>query len=413
MVRIIIGMSIWLLLLGGGGATLVLHRNDPGLEPGRRLLRFLHEEAVSVPVDLAGAVDVKAGTHVLIRDPDQFLRRVGSITRVVKGGEKTRLSLEIYPEHGALLTTDVKVTYFTVPGTASWIVKTLIPRDRVRGIQDLWEAFYARERVAITAELWPAVKESLREIFKFYEKEIPLVIHNNRPELDALIEKHRRGAYDREFMPAVQDVAWNLARERFRPLLEEVGSELWKRLPVWGLSWRYVYEYVPFTSEEHVNQRFREFLDRDAVPLMKSRTREVVSLLGGIVKDTFRDPRVTASLKNLVREVSEDPQVLHMFKKLTSELILKNDRLLVLVRERWEEKGLKKVISSVGERFEPLVHDAVNSIVLDEDGKSLNPRLAQVLRSRVLKKDRAWILVEPGTGSPLEPGSVISGRING
>ena len=411
--RIIIGLSIWLLLLGGGGATLVLHRNDPGLEPGRRLLRFLREEAVSVTVELAGTVDVKAGTHVLIRDPDLFLRRVGSVTRVEGGGEKTRLSLEIYPEHGALLTPDALVTYFTVPGTASWIVNTLIPRDRVQKIQTLWEDFYARERVEIMASLWPAVKESLQEIFRFYEKEIPQVIQNNRPELDALIEKHRRGAYDREFMPAVQDVVWNLARERFAPLLEEVGRDLWQRLPVWGLSWRYMYEYVPFTSEEHVSRRFRDFLDKDAVPLMKSRTRDVVSLLGGIVKDTFRDPRVTASLKILVREVSEDPQVFHMFKKLTSELILKNDRLLVLVRKRWEEKGLKNIVSSVGARFEPLVRDAVNSIVLDEDGKSLHPRLAQVLRSRVLKKDRAWVLMEPGTGPPLGPGSVIQGRING
>ena len=74
---------------------------------------------------------------------------------------------------------------------------------------------------------------------------------------------------------------------------------------------------------------------------------------------------------------------------------------------------MKEAVSSVGIRFEPLIREAVNSIVLSEDGISMNPRLARVLRSRVLKKEGAWVLLEPAAHSPLVPGAVIAGRIHG
>jgi len=391
----------------------VIFRNDPGLAPGGRILRYLQESAVSITMELPDSVDVQPHTNILVRDPTQFLRRVGCVMRVEKSSRKTRIELEVFPEFASLLTTDMRATYFTVPGTAAWIMNTLIPRERVLEIQTLWKAFYARERAGINAELWPAVKDSLQEILTFYEKEVPRVIQSNRFDVDAIIAKHRKGVFERDFMPALQDVAWNLAQARFSPLLEEVGRELWDLLPVWGLGWRYMYEHVPFTKKDHVKQRFKVFLDKEALPVLKSRTREVMALLSNLFQDTFRDPRVITALRKMVGEIAEDPQTLQVLKKLSTELFLKNDRLLSLVRERWEDKGLKKAFSSVGVKFEPLIRDAVNSIVLNEDGSCLSPRLSQVLRSRVLKKEGAWVLLESGSGPALPAGSVIAGRING
>ena len=56
---------------------------------------------------------------------------------------------------------------------------------------------------------------------------------------------------------------------------------------------------------------------------------------------------------------------------------------------------------------------AINSIVLRPDKKALHPRLSQVLRSRVLYKDNAWLLLEPGRQGRLGDGRVIAGRIEG
>jgi hypothetical protein len=326
---------------------------------------------------------------------------------------KTRLEVEVFPEDARRFRSGVQADYFTVPGSAAWIVNTLIPAERVQHIRSLWKEFYLAERDAIAQTLWPVVKESLQEILAFYETEFPRVIHDNRPELDDLVARHRQGAFERDFMPSVRAVVWDFAQKRFEPMLTEVGRELWDRLPVWGLTWRYLYENVPFTRDDHVTERFNRFLTNDALPLMRARSGEVLKLVGEIFRDTVRDPRVAQSLKKVVGEVASDPDTAALIKKLSAELLLKNDRLRALVRERWEKKGLKEAVSAVGNRFEPLVHDAVNSIVLSEDGLKMHPRLSRVLRSRVLKKDGAWVLLAAGGEGRLEPGAVISGRIDG
>jgi len=410
--RIGIGAFIWLLLLGGGGGALIAGWDRPGLAPLRRLVRYFGEPAITFTVVLPDRVEAKPYTHVLVEDPELFLRRIGTVKAVDQHEGKTRLAVEIFPEEARRFQSGVQATYFTVPGSAAWIVKTLIPAERVQHIRALWKTFYAAERQAIAETLWPVVKESLQEIFKFYETEVPRVIRENRPELDALVARHRHGAFEREFLPSLRAVVWDFAQKRFEPLLKDVGRELWDRLPVWGLTWRYLYESVPFTRDDHVTNRFNEFLKNDALPLIKARSNEVLKLVGEIFRDTIRDPRVAESLKKVVGEVVSDPDTVGLIKKLSTELILKNDRLRALVRKRWEEKGLKEAVSAVGSRFEPLIHDAVNSIVLSEDGLKMHPRLSRILRSRVLKKDGAWVLLHAAGPARLEPGAVISGRID-
>lgn len=410
--RIAIGTLIWLLLLGGGGGTLLVSWNRPGLEPLRRLVRYFGESAVTFTVVLPDRVEAKPYTHVLVQDPELFLRRIGTVKSVSQEPGKTRLTIEIFPEDALRFRSGVEATYFTVPGSAAWIVKTLVPAERVEHIRSLWKKFYAGEREAIAETLWPVVKESLQEIFEFYETEVPRVIRENRPELDALVARHRHGAFEKEFMPSVRAVVWDFAQKRFEPLLTEVGRQLWDRLPVWGLTWRYLYENVPFTRDDHVTNRFNRFLTSDALPLIKARSEEVLRIVGEIFRDTVRDPRVADSLRKVVGEVASDPETVRLIKKLSAELILKNDRLQALVRKRWEEKGLKEAVSAVGGRFEPFVHDAVNSIVLSEDGLKMHPRLSRVLRSRVLKKDGAWVLLHPAGEARLVPGAVIAGKID-
>jgi hypothetical protein len=410
--RIAIGTLIWLLLLGGGGGTLLVNWNRPDLKPLRRLVRYFGERAVTFTAVLSDRVEAKPYTHVLVEDPELFLRRIGTVKAVSHAQGKTRLTIEIFPEDARRFRSGVEATYFTVPGSAAWIVKTLIPAERVQHIRSLWKEFYAGEREAIAGTLWPVVKESVQEIFEFYETEVPRVIRENRPELDALAARHRHGAFEKEFMPSVRAVVWDFAQKRFEPLLKEVGRQLWDRLPVWGLTWRYLYENVPFTRDDHVTNRFNQFLTSDALPLIKARSAEVLRLVGEIFRDTVRDPRVAESLRKVVGEVAADPETVRLIKKLSAELILKNDRLKALVRKRWEENGLKEAVSAVGGRFEPFVHDAVNSIVLSEDGLKMHPRLSRVLRSRVLKKDGAWVLLRAAGETRLEPGAVISGKID-
>ena len=412
--RLLLGGLFWLILLLGGGAALVAYWPEPALEPARRLVHFLGQEPARITVVLPREIDAAPGLHVLTPDPDQFLKRIGAVQAVERGGGRTRLQLEIFPEELARFPDGAEAVYFTVPGSAAWIVKTLIPRERVQFIRTMWEAFYRQERQTIVATLWPSVRESLQEILQFYEREIPRVLKQHRVDLDELAARHRTGTFEKELMPAVKLTVWELSQKRFAPLLEEVGRELWTRLPVWGLGWRYMYEFVPFTGDDHVTRRFNLFLENDALPLLQDRTDEIVGVLSGVFQDTVREPRVVAALKKMFGEVASDPETTRLFKELTAELLIRNERLRALVREHWEEKGLREAVARVGERFEPLIKDAINAIVLRPDRSGLHPRLTRVLRARVLYKDQAWVLLEPGSSGPRPTtGTEIPGRIDG
>ncbi len=83
-----------------------------------------------------------------------------------------------------------------------------------------------------------------------------------------------------------------------------------------------------------------------------------------------------------------------------------------MLADQWERRGLKQAVEKVTAKMEPLVKDVVNSVALSPDGKRINARLNQVLRSRVLKKDTAWVLLEPrATGTRLERGAVMQGAV--
>ncbi|MBN2492021.1 MAG: hypothetical protein JXQ29_14335 [Planctomycetes bacterium] len=414
--RIAIGALIWLGVLGGGGTALLALRDHPVLAPAQRLIRYLRTDPVTFTVTLPGAIEPAATTHALVRDPEHFLRRVGSVRHAERCAGQTRLEVEIFPEEAARLGSGVDATYFTVPGSAAWIVRTLVPRERLQQIRALWATYYAAEREEIVDTLWPVVKESLEEVLRFYEAELPRVLRAHREDLDALVARHDDGAFDRELMPAVRAVAWERVRVRFSPLLEEVGRELWDRLPVWGLGWRYAYEQLPFTRDDHVSTRFNEFLEEDALPLLAARTERVVRLLGEVLRDTASDSLVVEAMKHVAAEVAADPATAELARDLWFELVLRNDRLKALIRARWEVKGMKQAVASVADRLEPLIREVINAIVLSADGQTLSPRLAQVLRARVLKKDGAWLLLEPGEagarGAPLARGAEIPGRVD-
>jgi hypothetical protein len=86
-----------------------------------------------------------------------------------------------------------------------------------------------------------------------------------------------------------------------------------------------------------------------------------------------------------------------------NELVLTNERLADLVRRHWEG-GLAAAAAEAFARLEPLVREAVDTIVLDAERDGINPRLVRVLRARVFRKDGRFVLLVPGTGAPLPAG---------
>lgn len=407
--RTTVGIAIWAALIGGGvwAATA-----GPAARPLERLSAFVSAPAHRVTVVLPARPDAEVGGLVMTPDADRFLRRVGRIAATRSDGDGLALDLDLYPDAVARWPHAIDATFVTVPATAEWIVRTLLPPERVASIRDRWQTFYDAERAAIAESLWPVVRASLEELLHFYEREIPRVVSNHADGFRRLVDTHRGGAFEKQLMPAVQEVAWRVGQREFAPLLGEIGRDLWARLPVMGLGVRYAFEFVPFVEEGQVAERFKRYLDEDAMPILRARSAEIVAVLGVVARETMRDDRVVAAFRAMVGEVLEDPEFYRLLRDVAADLTVRNERLQELLREQWRERGLREAVEQVTTKLEPLIKEVVNSIALSPDGKRINARLNQVLRSRVLKKDVAWVLLEPrDVGEPPAAGSSIVGRI--
>ena len=190
------------------------------------------------------------------------------------------------------------------------------------------------------------------------------------------------------------------AEERFRPFLEEIGQELWKKLPIWSLGARYFWEGVPGTKEGQVKSKFEQYMKDEAMPVLRAHTPEAVALARLVLKESLDDPRLREALGTVLKEVSTDPETAELLRDLATELVVKNEALREVLKKRWDE-GLGEAARTASERLERVVKRIVDSIALTEDRKAINPRLARVLRTRLLKKDRRWVLLTPGDGPAL------------
>lgn len=400
--RVAAGLAFWIGVAVAAALGVFTPRGSAA-DAADRLVAYAVSSPRHLVLDVPQGAELRPGDPVFVSAPDRFLVRVGRVEST--GGGAAVLAL--HPEAEERLREGLVARVYAVPDTVAWIVATLLPRAKTDEIRSLTVEFFRREGEAIRAALMPELEESVREVVAFYEEELPAALARHADEIEALATKHREGVIRRDLVPVVKEVGGKLAAEKFRPLAEEVGREIMDSLPVWSLGWRYLWEKVPFTDDQQMKKRFEKYFREEAEPILAAHTDEAVRLLGEVLKEMASDPRVRAAVRRVATEVAEDPEVAALAKELFSELVLRNERLVSLLRKRWEE-GLRDAVASAASRTEPLVKDIVNAVVKDADGEGLSPRFAHVLRTRVFWKDRRWVLLVPGDGgAPLTDGARI------
>jgi hypothetical protein len=225
-----------------------------------------------------------------------------------------------------------------------------------------------------------------------------------------VLSRYRDGVFREELLPVLTEVVLPIARERFGPLLDEVGGELWAALPKLSIGWEWVKEWT-VGGPGLVKARFQRFLEEQGEPIIAAHAGEIARAAAEVVRDSFREPRVREALSAAARTALGDPELGSLLGGLLKRLLLENDRLTDLVRRHWEG-GLSAAVGDVLARLEPVMSRAVDAIVLDAEQTGINPRLVRVLRARVFRKDGRFVLLAPGEGPLLPDGARLHGSRN-
>jgi hypothetical protein len=404
--RVALGAAAWggLLLFV---AMAVIYPEGAAHAPADKLLRYLFESSIGVTVSFPADTRLERGDPVFIRDPEKFLLRIGRVEQVTRGGT-VDARLSVYPEHADLLRTDTRAESFAVRVGANWVIETILPPERLRAIREDAALFFDREGAAVREALWPELERALVDMIAMYEEELPRALAARSDEWKFIYERHRQGVVREELVPVLEQVVLPIAKVRLEPFLTEVGRELWKELPIWSLGVRYLLERVPGTKEDQVEEKFKEYLVQKAAPIISKHSPEAMRIAGGILKETMADPRVRAAFGQVAKALAADEELSALLRQTANELVIQNERLLAILKERWDS-GLRAAVLDASRRLDPLVREVVNGIVLNEERDGINPRLAQVLRTAVFRKDGRWVLLTPGAGAPLPDRAVLPG----
>ncbi len=370
----------------------------------------LLSHAVSSPRTATLAIDpsvgLREGDPVFAEDPEAFLVTVGRVRAVRAGGDGIEAEIEVWPAHEEMLREGAAARALAVPETAAWVLATLLPAEQRERLATLALPHLRAEGAAIRELLWPQVREGLLEALLVLEEELPAALAAQGARWEALLARQREGAFRTELLPVLREVVLPIARERMTPVLEKVGAALWKALPVWSLGWRALWQEVDFSDEQLVKERFREYLRKDAEPILAAHLEEILAASTEVLRDSFAEGRFRRALAAGFGEVLSDPELSALLAELVRSTVFSNERMREVVARRWEG-GLRDAVVEALSRLEPLVREAVDAVVLDDAREGINPRLARVLRARVFRKDGRFVLLAGGDGPRLPDGARI------
>ncbi|MEK7485431.1 MAG: hypothetical protein AABZ60_13985 [Planctomycetota bacterium] len=338
---------------------------------------------------------IAPGDQVITRDEKGELSLLGRVFSM--GPKETGYLCRVkffQPADLEKLTQETKFFYVQTKTSAVWILNTLVPNEKKKGVLAVFDRFLEHNRGYLSEILLPLLKDMAKETYAAIETDFPEVWKSNQERLNTLFEKHKITTLENELIPMMKNHLWPLIQKESAPVIESIGQELWGEFPKWGIAWRSAYEKIPGTDNDHVVLHWKQYLQDKALPILEKRTPDMLKTLKTILLKAAKDEKISSALKTGIQEIASDLEFIQVLKDIFRDLILNNKTLKTRLSKRLSEPEFQKQISFLSSRFEPYVNEISNLLLLDENLEGISPNLARVLRTQILHKDTHFIYVE-------------------
>jgi hypothetical protein len=410
--RLVLGSVVWGVIVVGVVAVTghVNSRADLPEYPADEIWNYLVTAPDRIQIDFPAGTSANRGDPLCLRVGNE-VHTVGQIRLVKPGKDGVAILAEFYDGAPVTLTEDTRFYAIPNPTTPAWVVEVLLPPDRKEELLRDLRGFAEGNRERIFHIFWPPFEAFLRDAFRILGDELPAVLERRDAEVQRILNRHKEITFRKELLPILREEFWPLIREESAPLMEEVGEELWSRLPLYQLGWRYFYKQMPFTDKEILKRRWNKYLDEEATPVLEGRTDDFLEVVRKVMKDMAANPKLSAALKNCLAALVEDPEFVQLIAGVFSDLVSPRGPIFKSFQSHFSNEkfldGLNQLIEALG----PTLNRISNRIMLDASGRGINPDLARVLRTQILWKDACWILVEQGDGPKIAPGGTFPGEL--
>ena len=276
------------------------------------------------------------------------------------------------------------------PRDARWVVETLLPPHKRKLLQRELTTFVDQNGDALSAFLRPLAEDVIQHGMTVLEANLTKAIKAREEPIKALLDKHRAMVKE-DILPVLKARLGDSAKQKAQPILREIGRELWDALPMWSLSWRALFDSIPYTSQNRVDVWWAEFVETKAIPIMAAHEADLIKALEELVEEGAADPEVRKALGDATLRLAKDPEFKELVRGVIEDALIRPFEPSKLFNELWEDEGHQARLRDLERRFAPTLQRLGRLLTVDPETGRIDPDLARVLRRVVFKKDARWV----------------------
>jgi hypothetical protein len=407
--RVVVGVVIWSACLLAGLRSASLLGDDSVLRAtATSVWAYLVTPTQNFQAEAAAEIFVEAGDPVFLHFADQPAKLVGSVRSVdrisVPGSAKVSIELTGNDVSGPLSIQEL-VAHVT-DRSGQGVLRTLLPAEKQKQLLSELATAWASRKDQTLRVITPALKQMMDDLYPVIESELEKSIVRHKDQFAEIVERHRRDYWSDEFASLASQVAWPIVRTKAQPVFDDMAGEIFQRVSVWRLGWRYLVDKVG-VGNGALEAEWSRIIAEDALPIVESHMPQLADVATSVLAESAADPRVQETLRLAVHRFIQDAAVQELAGKILREAIMDNPSVSEAVSHTLDRPAVKEAWSQLAGEWEPVMVSLVERIVSGPEGE-ISPELARVLRSSLLGKDLRWLVIKDGPRPSLAPIAIVS-----
>ncbi len=400
MLRILTGVVVW-LVLGWLVGRWLGSTPDPAFSPAGQVARFAVASPLRVRLRFQPPQIIRVGDPVFAGEAIE--PAIGRIVGIPGGPSDRRQPVytgeaeaELYPGWAEQLDVarpdELRLEWHTTPGSMGWVIQTMLPPEKRREISESILVALREHQPEIVSNLQPLVLESIRQSGEVIRADLARVIDAKKEPLSHLAARYQIQILQQEIVPLVSQVIWPIVQEEAWPLVNEIGNEIWREASVWRLSWRYIYDSLPFPDQNLTQREFQRIVDENVTPMIVSRLPEIYRVQARIIQRISSDTRVRETAARVMATVAQDRELQELGLEIMQEVLTNNPHLAEVWRTTWNTAEARQRLDVLNEKLEPTIV-GIGELLFGNPRTEITPEFSRVLRHKVLFKDDGWLCV--------------------
>jgi hypothetical protein len=397
--RWIYGLAIWLL---AGGLLVWRAEQSAGNSLQNQVIPQLWQYATGRVTPVQFKMEQPA--YLAVGDPifvirGETIEQVGQVAKVLAGSGRAKRATMALSGTASFYTSTpgigpgAQLRYHSSSDSLQWVLQTMLPPEKRAWIaRDLGAAFEEHQAEILSA-LRPVIEASLPEVMRVLEEDLKSALAARRGELAELGGKYQHEIIERQLAPLMSQEIWPIVMGHFEPMANEIGKEIWERASLWRFGWRSAYDKLLLNENPLMRKEWARFVKEDAVPVLEQRAGEFVQLQQRILMDIARNEQVRAAIREGVQQMADDPELRQLVGEIFRDVIVQNPRLRQVLAKHWTGPEAQRAFQAASDRLEPAIGRA-GELLFGSPDRGITPEFSRVLRSRVLGKDRRWLVFE-------------------